>query len=122
MYLPYVHDLLHVIHFFFVCLIALLQGALPNLPEMVSDEEAQRTARKSALIVARMKDGSFRYFRRLSQACLINTYLPVILRQLAELKFWLTWTMLGLPTQARTCSPAASPTSTLFRCETVLAG
>ena len=27
---------------------------------MVSDEEAQRTARKSALIVARMKDGSFR--------------------------------------------------------------
>ena len=42
---------------------------------MVSDEEAQRTARKSALIVARMKDGSFRYFRRLSQACLINTCL-----------------------------------------------
>lgn len=37
-----------------------LQGALPNLPEMISDEEAQRTARKSALIVARMKDGSFR--------------------------------------------------------------
>jgi len=36
------------------------KGALPNLPEMVSDEEAQRTARKSALIVARMKDGSFR--------------------------------------------------------------
>ena len=59
--------------FFFVCLIALLQGALPNLPEMVSDEEAQRTARKSALIVARMKDGSFRYSRRLIQACLINT-------------------------------------------------
>ena len=44
---------------------------------MVSDEEAQRTARKSALIVARMKDGSFRYYCRLSQACLINTYLPV---------------------------------------------
>ena len=40
---------------------------------MVSDEEAQRTARKSALIVARMKDGSFRYSRRLIQACLINT-------------------------------------------------
>ena len=39
----------------------LLQGALPNLPEMISDEEAQRTARKSALIVARMKDGSFRW-------------------------------------------------------------
>ena len=38
-----------------------LQGALPNLPEMISDEEAQRTARKSALIVARMKDGSFRW-------------------------------------------------------------
>merc|ERR1719334_1145784 len=36
------------------------KGALPNLPEMVSDEEAQRTARKSALIVATMKDGSFR--------------------------------------------------------------
>jgi len=36
------------------------KGALPNLPEMISDEEAQRTARKSALIVARMKDGSFR--------------------------------------------------------------
>ena len=27
---------------------------------MVSDEEVQKTARKSALIVARMKDGSFR--------------------------------------------------------------
>ena len=44
---------------------------------MVSDEEAQRTARKSALIVARMKDGSFRYSRRLSRACLINTYFLV---------------------------------------------
>jgi len=34
--------------------------ASPSLPEMVSDEEVQKTARKSALIVARMKDGSFR--------------------------------------------------------------
>merc|ERR1711970_1608981 len=33
---------------------------LPNLPEMVSDEESQKTARKSALLVARMRDGSFR--------------------------------------------------------------
>ena len=33
---------------------------LPNLPELVSDEESQRTARKSALLVARMRDGSFR--------------------------------------------------------------
>jgi len=33
---------------------------VPSLPEMVSDEEAQKTARKSALIVARMRDGSFR--------------------------------------------------------------
>ena len=30
------------------------------LPEMVSDEEVQKTARKSALLVARMRDGSFR--------------------------------------------------------------
>ena len=36
------------------------KGPIPNLPEMVSDEEAQRTARKSALIVARMKDGTFK--------------------------------------------------------------
>jgi len=36
------------------------KGNLPNLPEMVTDEEAQRTARKSALIVAKMKDGSYR--------------------------------------------------------------
>lgn len=36
------------------------KGSLPNLPEMVSDEEAQKTARKSALLVARMKDGSYR--------------------------------------------------------------
>ena len=43
-----------------VLIVFRLQGALPNLPEMISDEEAQRTARKSALIVARMKDGSFR--------------------------------------------------------------
>lgn len=36
------------------------KAASPILPEMVSDEEVQKTARKSALIVARMKDGSFR--------------------------------------------------------------
>jgi len=33
---------------------------LPNLPEMVSDEESQKTARKSALLVARLRDGTFR--------------------------------------------------------------
>merc|ERR1711970_1526703 len=36
------------------------KAMLPNLPEMVSDEESQKTARKSALLVARMRDGSFR--------------------------------------------------------------
>jgi len=36
------------------------KSALPNLPEMVSDEESQKHARKSALLVARMRDGSFR--------------------------------------------------------------
>ena len=36
------------------------QAMLPNLPEMVSDEESQKTARKSALLVARLRDGSFR--------------------------------------------------------------
>jgi len=36
------------------------KALLPNLPEMVSDEEAQKTARKSALLVARMRDGTFR--------------------------------------------------------------
>ena len=33
---------------------------MPNLPEMLSDEEAQKTARKSALLVAKLKDGSIR--------------------------------------------------------------
>lgn len=33
---------------------------LPNLPEMMSDEEAQKSARKSALLIAKMKDGSLR--------------------------------------------------------------
>merc|ERR1712142_838265 len=36
------------------------KALLPNLPEMISDEEAQKTARKSALIVARLRDGTFR--------------------------------------------------------------
>jgi len=36
------------------------KSALPNLPEMVTDEESQKNARKSALLIARMKDGSFR--------------------------------------------------------------
>ena len=36
------------------------QALLPNLPEMVSDEESQKTARKSALLVARLRDGTFR--------------------------------------------------------------
>merc|ERR1711942_264435 len=36
------------------------KAMLPNLPEMVSDEESQKTARKSALLVARLRDGSFR--------------------------------------------------------------
>eukprot|EP00091_Calanus_sinicus_P002182 TRINITY_DN1221_c0_g1_i2.p1 TRINITY_DN1221_c0_g1~~TRINITY_DN1221_c0_g1_i2.p1 ORF type:complete len:501 (-),score=197.55 TRINITY_DN1221_c0_g1_i2:1127-2629(-) len=36
------------------------KSVLPNLPEMVSDEESQKTARKSALLVARMRDGTFR--------------------------------------------------------------
>jgi len=36
------------------------KGPIPNLPEMVSDEEAQKTARKSALLVAKLRDGSFR--------------------------------------------------------------
>jgi len=36
------------------------KAMLPNLPEMVSDEESQKTARKSALLVARMRDGTFR--------------------------------------------------------------
>jgi len=31
-----------------------------NLPEMVSDEEAQKFSRKSALLVAKMRDGSYR--------------------------------------------------------------
>ena len=31
-----------------------------NLPEMITDEEAQKTARKSALLVARLRDGAFR--------------------------------------------------------------
>ena len=33
---------------------------MPNLPEMMSDEEAQKSARKSALLVAKLKDGSIR--------------------------------------------------------------
>ena len=33
---------------------------LPNLPEMISDEEAQKTARKSALLVAKLRDGSIK--------------------------------------------------------------
>jgi len=36
------------------------KSALPVLPEMVSDEEAQKTARKSALLIARMRDGTYR--------------------------------------------------------------
>jgi len=36
------------------------KAPLPNLPEMISDEEAQKHARKSALLVAKMRDGSFR--------------------------------------------------------------
>ena len=36
------------------------KSALPNLPEMISDEEAQKHARKSALLVAKMKDGTFK--------------------------------------------------------------
>jgi len=34
---------------------------LPNLPEMMSDEEVQKYARKSALLIAKMKDGSYRH-------------------------------------------------------------
>jgi len=33
---------------------------LPNLPEMMSDEEAQKSARKSALLIAKMRDGSYK--------------------------------------------------------------
>eukprot|EP00088_Acartia_fossae_P059657 TRINITY_DN7102_c0_g1_i2.p1 TRINITY_DN7102_c0_g1~~TRINITY_DN7102_c0_g1_i2.p1 ORF type:complete len:813 (-),score=304.37 TRINITY_DN7102_c0_g1_i2:88-2526(-) len=33
---------------------------LPNLPEMMSDEEVQKYARKSAILIAKMKDGSFK--------------------------------------------------------------
>ena len=36
------------------------KSALPNLPEMISDEEAQKHARKSAVLVAKMKDGTFK--------------------------------------------------------------
>merc|ERR1712126_379122 len=36
------------------------KSTIPNLPDMLTDEEAQKTARKSALLVARMRDGSFR--------------------------------------------------------------
>ena len=36
------------------------KAPLPNLPEMISDEEAQKHARKSALLVANMKDGIFK--------------------------------------------------------------
>jgi len=33
---------------------------LPNLPEMMSDEEVQKYARKSAILIAKMKDGTFK--------------------------------------------------------------
>jgi len=36
------------------------KAPLPNLPEMISDEEAQKHARKSALLVAKMRDGTFK--------------------------------------------------------------
>ena len=36
------------------------KGQIPNLPEMISDEEAQKTARKSALLVAKLRDGSIK--------------------------------------------------------------
>ena len=36
------------------------KAPLPNLPEMISDEEAQKHARKSALLVAKLKDGTFK--------------------------------------------------------------
>jgi len=36
------------------------KATLPNLPEMVTDEDSQKNARKSALIIARLKDGNFR--------------------------------------------------------------
>jgi len=34
--------------------------SLPNFPEMIADDEAQKTARKSALIIAKLKDGTMR--------------------------------------------------------------
>jgi len=36
------------------------KATLPNLPDMVTDEESQKYARKSALMIARMRDGTYR--------------------------------------------------------------
>ena len=34
--------------------------SLPSFPEMMADDEAQKTARKSALVIAKLKDGTMR--------------------------------------------------------------
>merc|ERR1719319_292097 len=34
--------------------------SLPDFPEMLADDEAQKVARKSALIIAKLKDGTMR--------------------------------------------------------------
>jgi len=36
------------------------KSPMPNLPEMISDEESQKNARKSALLVAKLRDGSIK--------------------------------------------------------------
>ncbi|XP_023327483.1 uncharacterized protein LOC111700705 [Eurytemora carolleeae] len=36
------------------------KSILPNLPEMMSDEESQKSARKSAVLIAKMRDGSYK--------------------------------------------------------------
>ena len=101
-----------------VLIVLRLQGALPNLPEMISDEEAQRTARKSALIVARMKDGSFRWGFYFVWKCwqLQGNWAECNLK-LSGRRCWPTWTTPGLLTPARTCLPAPRLTLTLFRSE-----
>ena len=101
------------------------QGALPNLPEMVSDEEAQRTARKSALIVARMKDGSFRSGHNSKQSWIKVLLNVELIRKMAKmsisifllsgLRCWPTWTTQGLLTRARICLLAPRLMLTLYR-------